>query len=76
MSGEPTLQTVEAEEVVAPARDTAGQVLGWRIEQLVSAGYDGEAAFTLALDRSIDLHDAIDLVRRGCPPETAVRILI
>ncbi len=76
MSGEPTLQAVDGEESVEPTRDTAGQVLGWRLEQLLAVGYDGEAAFSLALDRTIDLHDAIDLVRRGCPPQTAVRILV
>jgi len=24
----------------------------------------------------VDLHDAVDLVRRGCPPELAARILL
>jgi hypothetical protein len=76
MSGEPTLQAVEGDEIVETTRDTAGQVLGWRLEQLVAAGYDGEDAFALALDRNVDLHDAIELVRRGCPSRTATRILI
>ena len=76
MSGEPTLQTIEAEEEVAVTRDPAAQVLGWRVEQLITAGFDSDAAFVLALDRTVDLHEAIALVRRGCPPKTALRILI
>ena len=54
----------------------AAKVLGWRIEQLIGAGFDSDAAFVLALDRNVDLHEAIGLVRRGCPLATAVRILI
>ena len=76
MSGEPTLQTLEVEEEVAVSRDPAAVVLGWRVEQLIAAGFDSDAAFVLALDRTVDLHDAIELVRRGCPPQTALRILI
>jgi hypothetical protein len=51
-------------------------VLGWRIEQLIAVGFDSDAALVLALDRSVDLHEATELVRRGCPPTTAFRILI
>jgi rRNA processing protein Krr1/Pno1 len=76
MSGEPTLQTLEVEEEVTVTRDPAAVVLGWRVEQLIAAGFDGDAAFALALDRTVDLHEAVELVRRGCPPQTALRILI
>jgi hypothetical protein len=76
MSGEPTLQAAEAEEVVESVTDPAAKVLGWRVEQLLDAGFDSNAAFVLALDRTVDLHEAIELVRRGCPPETALRILV
>ena len=51
-------------------------MLGWRIEQLIAVGFDSDAALVLALDRSVDLHEATELVRRGCPPTTAFRILI
>jgi hypothetical protein len=30
----------------------------------------------LAANVEVDLHDAVDLVRRGCPPELAARILL
>ncbi|HZD87988.1 MAG TPA: hypothetical protein VE088_08290 [Gaiellaceae bacterium] len=48
----------------------------WRLEELVRAGYDPGDALVLSGRRDVDIHDAIRLVRRGCPPKTAVRILI
>jgi hypothetical protein len=48
----------------------------WRLEELVRAGYDPDDALVLSARQGIDLHIAIDLVRRGCPPRTAVRILV
>lgn len=76
MSGDPTIEAVAADVVEEYAPDPAARVLSWRVEQLIAVGYDSDAAFVLALDRSVDLHDAIELVRRGCPPETAFRILV
>lgn len=52
------------------------KVTRWRHECLVEAGYDGSAAAVLADRIDIDLHVAIALVRRGCAPATAVRILV
>jgi hypothetical protein len=76
MSGDPTIEALQAEAVEDSAPDPAARVLSWRIEQLIAVGFDSDAAFVLALDRSIDLHEATQLVRRGCPPHTAFRILI
>ncbi len=76
MSGDPTLQAVEAEAPEENAPDPAARVLGWRIEQLIAVGFDSDAALVLALDRSVDLHEATELVRRCCPPTIAFRILI
>ena len=76
MSGDPTVTAAPSEVVEDNVPDRAAQVLGWRIEQLIAAGFDSDAAFVLALDRTVDLHDATELVRRGCPPQTAFRILI
>jgi hypothetical protein len=42
---------------------------------LERAGYDAEAAFELALRSDVDLHAAVALVERGCPPELALQIL-
>ena len=47
----------------------------WRFEQLEHAGYDACSAAMIAARAEIDLHDAVALLRRGCPPLTAVRIL-
>jgi hypothetical protein len=47
----------------------------WRAEALVRAGYAAIDALELAARPDIDLHDAIDLLERGCPVEVAVRIL-
>ncbi len=76
MSGDPTLQAVETDAPEEAGPDPAARVLGWRIEQLIAVGFDSDAALVLALDRSVDLHEATELVRRGCPPTTAFRILI
>jgi hypothetical protein len=76
MSGDPTLEAVEVEAAEDNVPDPAARVLGWRIEQLIAAGFDSDAALVLALDRTVDLHEATELVRRGCPPQTAFRILI
>jgi hypothetical protein len=50
-------------------------VVRWRLEQLLSAGYEREDASTLAARRDVDLHLAVELLARGCPPKTALRIL-
>ena len=76
MSADPTLEALETEAAEETAPDPAARVLGWRIEQLLAVGFDSDAALVLALDRSVDLHEATELVRRGCPPTTAFRILI
>ena len=51
-------------------------MLSWRVERLLDAGYDGETALVIGLDERIDLHRAVALVRSGCPPSTALRILV
>ena len=43
-----------------PFADTA---LNWRLEQLIYAGAIMEVALRVAEDRSIDLHDAVELFR-------------
>jgi hypothetical protein len=53
----------------------ADPVFRWRRNALCGAGYTEEQANQLARDHQIDLHDAVDLVRRGCPPGVAVKIL-
>jgi hypothetical protein len=48
----------------------------WRAEELERVGYDQESAARLAARHDVDLHRAIELLRQGCPPETALRILL
>jgi hypothetical protein len=56
--------------------DEAAQFLRWRLCALTAAGYDLDDAVVLASHIEIDLHTATELVRRGCPSATAVRILV
>ncbi len=54
----------------------ADAVVRWRFDELLRAGYDHEDAMALAHSRDVDLHLATDLLRRGCPSGTAVRIVL
>jgi hypothetical protein len=54
----------------------ADEVLRWRFGSLVRAGYEDCEAIVIASNTTIDLHVAEDLVRRGCPSGTALRILL
>jgi hypothetical protein len=64
-------------EVEAPAipGDGEDEVVRWRRARLLRAGYSEETARQLAELRDVDLHRAVDLVRQGCPPGLAARIL-
>jgi hypothetical protein len=55
--------------------DEAAEVLAWRFDALCHSGFDLDAAAVLAANVEVDLHEAIELVGRGCPPELAARIL-
>jgi hypothetical protein len=64
---------------VAEAQTTkagSNDVIAWRREQLGSRGYGEFEAMLLAHHVEVDLHQAIDLAGRGCPPELALRILL
>ena len=56
--------------------DEAAEVRAWRFEALFRSGYESDAAVALAAKVEVDLHDAVDLIRRGCPPALAARILL
>jgi hypothetical protein len=53
----------------------ACEVVRWRCEQLLAAGFDRPLAARLAGDARCDVHALIVLVERGCAPELAERIL-
>ena len=61
------LQIIETEEE---------RVVDWREQELLRAGYPAVAARRLARRHDVDLHGAVDLIRAGCAPELAVRILL
>jgi hypothetical protein len=52
------------------------RVLTWRRQELERAGYDEQIAQMLSELRYVDLHLAMRLLRRGCPAETALKILV
>ena len=70
---ETAMTAAQFETLDAPEAES---VLCWRFEQLVAAGFAAGEAAILASHVEIDLHCATDLVDRGCPHETALRILL
>jgi len=56
--------------------EEAEDILRWRFQSLARAGFEAGMAARLAAQVQIDLHEACNLVRGGCPPETALRILL
>jgi hypothetical protein len=62
--------------VETEVRDETSLVEAWRAEQLETAGYGAQQAAELAICHDVDLHVAVELVRRGCPVDLAVRILL
>jgi hypothetical protein len=51
-------------------------ITAWRLDELLRAGYSWDDGFTLALREDVDLRLATRLLGDGCPPETALRILL
>lgn len=51
-------------------------VQSWRRERLEAVGYTRAQALMLSERVDIDLHLATRLIEDGCPPPTAVRILL
>jgi hypothetical protein len=56
--------------------DEAAEVLAWRFDALCRSGFDLDAAALIAANVEVDLHRAVQLVDRGCPPALAARILL
>jgi hypothetical protein len=48
----------------------------WRFAILERAGFSEEESAMLAVRNDVDLHEATDLMLRGCPRQTALRILV
>jgi hypothetical protein len=50
-------------------------LMRWRTERLIALGYEVREATSLAIAR-VDVHDLERLIKKGCPPATAVRIAV
>jgi hypothetical protein len=70
------LGEMTAAESTLDRETEAGRVVDWRRAALERAGYDTSSASKIAARADVDLHYAVDLVRSGCPPETALEILL
>jgi hypothetical protein len=62
--------------VETPIETELERVERWRTEELIRVGFDPDVAVVMAIEPSIDLHAAVDLIDRGCPPDLAARILL
>ena len=51
------------------------QLLTWRRDRLVAAGFPLPLASRIARDPRYDVHAVIELAARGCPADLAVRIV-
>jgi hypothetical protein len=58
-----------------PTQADEEQVVAWRRERLVEAGFSLPLATRVAGDPGYDLHALIELAECGCDPELALRIL-
>lgn len=62
------LETTDSSEI--------DRVEQWRREELERAGYDSKSAFVLATTLEIDLHAAVDLLKKDCSVDLALAILL
>jgi hypothetical protein len=67
---------MSAAELEIQVETEAERIERWRAEELERAGYEPLHAVELAVRHDVDLHLAVDLLERGCPVETALRILL
>jgi hypothetical protein len=67
---------MSAAELDIQVETEAERIEHWRAEELERAGYEPLQAAELAARNDVDLHLAVDLLERGCPLDTALRILL
>jgi hypothetical protein len=65
-----------AQQIQIPFDTELERIEQWRAEELERAGYGLEEAEQLAARHDVDLHMAVELLTRGCPPELAMSILL
>ena len=72
----PNTKDMTAAELQIDTETELDRIERWRAEKLVRAGYEPSDALALAARHDIDLHFAVELIKQGCPYETALEILI
>jgi hypothetical protein len=60
---------------IAEHQSEREKIAGWRLHVLVEAGYPVHLAERLA-HTDVDLHRAVELVKRGCEATVAAEILL
>jgi hypothetical protein len=65
----------ETTERILERQSERAKVEGWRLHVLIEAGYPLPLAEKLAASEA-DLHEAVELVLRGCEARTAAEILL
>ena len=67
-------EDVASTEIVESGHSDHEKVASWRLHQLIEAGYPVHLAERLA-HSNVDLHRAVELLRRGCDARVAAEIL-
>ena len=67
---------MSAAELDVYTENETERIQRWRAGALERAGYGAEDAAELAGRSDVDLHLAVSLLERGCPPKLALRILL
>lgn len=65
---------LEAPAASRQSRNEGERIIAWRARLLLEAGFTATVAARMAAARGVDIHELLNLVDRGCPPELAVRI--
>jgi hypothetical protein len=70
------LTEMSAAELDVQIETESERIQRWRAAELERAGYGSVEAAELAGRPDVDLHLAVELLERGCPAPTALRILL
>lgn len=68
-------QELLPENVSGESNSEQKRVIAWRTGQMKELGFSAEYSEKLALDPDVDLRIARQLIRDGCEPELAFKIL-
>lgn len=71
-----TRRTVAETTELLDRGNERAKVESWRLHVLIEAGYPLPLAEKIAAALEADLHEAVELVGKGCDPTTAAEILL